>query len=132
MPGLQAHRIMSNPGARSVRKPRADPGSAELRGWSSSPRLDGSGCRSPPGAVHGSLTFDEDSVRLLLSDPLRAPQVREDGIVSGSPEPVDEAVVHGWPARLLPRAASTRRGGRRQALRFHARHPELERRYHDG
>ena len=47
-------------------------------------------------AVHGSLTFDEDGVRLLLSDPLRAPQARDDGIVSGSPELADEAVVHGW------------------------------------
>jgi hypothetical protein len=46
--------------------------------------------------VHGSLTFDEDGVRLVLTDPLRAPHVREDGIVSGSPEPADEAVVHGW------------------------------------
>jgi len=52
--------------------------------------------RSRRRAVHGSLTFDEDGVRLLLSDPLRAPQVREDGIVSGSPELADEAVVHGW------------------------------------
>ena len=30
------------------------------------------------------------------SDPLRAPQVREDGIVSGSAELAGEAVVHGW------------------------------------
>jgi hypothetical protein len=45
--------------------------------------------------VHGSLTFDEDGIRLDLGDPLRAPQVRADGIVSGSPEPADEAVVHG-------------------------------------
>jgi hypothetical protein len=49
----------------------------------------------PQGAVHGSLTFDEDGVRLDLSDPLRAPEVRADGIVSGFPEPADEAVVHG-------------------------------------
>lgn len=47
-------------------------------------------------AVHGTLTFDEDGVRLVLSDPLRAPHVREDGIVSGSPELADEEVVHGW------------------------------------
>jgi hypothetical protein len=52
--------------------------------------------RPPRRAVHGSLTFDEDGVRLVLSDPLRAPQVREGGIVSGSSELADEAVVHGW------------------------------------
>ena len=40
--------------------------------------------RSRRRAGHGSLTFDEDGVRLLLSDPLRAPNVRERGIVSGS------------------------------------------------
>ena len=45
--------------------------------------------------VHGSLTFDEDGIRLDLGDPLRAPQARADGIVSGSPELADEAVVHG-------------------------------------
>ncbi len=45
--------------------------------------------------VHGSLTFDEDGIRLDLGDPLWAPQVRADGIVSGSPELADEAVVHG-------------------------------------
>lgn len=43
--------------------------------------------RHPQRAVHGSLTFDEDGVRLDLGDPLRAPQVHADGIVSGSPEP---------------------------------------------
>src|ERR1019366_7368517 len=37
--------------------------------------------------VNGSLTFDEDGIRLDLGDPLRAPQVRADGIVRGSPEP---------------------------------------------
>ena len=52
--------------------------------------------RHPQRAVHGSLTFDEDGLRLDLGDPLRAPLVRADGIVSGSPEPADEAVVHGW------------------------------------
>jgi hypothetical protein len=49
--------------------------------------------------VHGSLTFDEDGIRLDLGDPLRAPQARADGIVSGSPELADEAVVHRSAAR---------------------------------
>jgi hypothetical protein len=45
--------------------------------------------------VHGSLIFDEDGVRLDLDDPLRAPEVREGGIVSGSPESAEEPAVHG-------------------------------------
>jgi hypothetical protein len=45
--------------------------------------------------VSGSLTFDEDGVRLDLDDPLRTPQVQTGGLVSGSPESAAEAVVHG-------------------------------------
>jgi hypothetical protein len=49
----------------------------------------------PQRMVHGSLAFDENGVRLELDDPLRVPVVGEGGIVSGSPEPTAEAVVHG-------------------------------------
>ena len=45
--------------------------------------------------VHGRVTFDEDGVRLDLDGPLRPPEVREGGIVGGSPESAEEPLAHG-------------------------------------
>ena len=49
----------------------------------------------PQRMVHGSLTFDEDGVRLDLDEPLRVPVAGAGGIVTGSPEPAAESMVHG-------------------------------------
>jgi len=45
--------------------------------------------------VHGELAFDDDSVRLRLIDPLRAPTALAPGLFGGSPKAATESVVHG-------------------------------------
>jgi ApeA N-terminal domain 1 len=51
--------------------------------------------QEPRRAVHGSVAFNEDGIRLELADSLRAPVARGGGIVGGSPEWAAEPVVHG-------------------------------------
>ena len=45
--------------------------------------------------TNGSLSFDEEGVRLDLDGPLRGPKVLGQGIVGGSPEAASEAILHG-------------------------------------
>lgn len=49
----------------------------------------------PDRRVHGDLNFDDDGIQLQITDPLRAPLPRGGGGVGGSPQFIEEPVVHG-------------------------------------
>lgn len=49
----------------------------------------------PDRMVHGDLAFDDDGIRLQLTDPLRPPAALAAGVGGGSPQPVTEPIAQG-------------------------------------